>query len=136
MKREAKCHCEQLCVTAVDEPAHVYICHCKECQRRTGSALHYGAFWPRESVECKGVFKTYERGTAAGTKIRFHFCPESGSNVFWESDRRVGYYGIAAGCFADTSFPEPTFSVWEQSIHAWIDAHAIVKRFGGARGVK
>ena len=135
MKHEAKCHCKQLCVTAIDEPEHVYVCHCEECQRRTGSVLHYGAFWLKENVEYKGEFNTYERGTAAGTKIRFNFCPKCGSNVFWESDRRANSYGIAAGCFTDTSFPKPTFSVWEQSKHSWLDAPAILERFSGSRSV-
>lgn len=44
------CHCKQLRVTAIDEPEHVYVCHCEECQRRTGSKH----FWidPPVILEC------------------------------------------------------------------------------------
>ena len=54
----------------------------------------------------------------SGFKIRFHFCPNcgsatswhwlperTGSNVFWEGDRKHNIYGIAVGSFADPNFP-------------------------------
>jgi len=49
------------------------------------------------------------RGGASGFEIRFHFCPNCGSNVYWESDRTPEYYGITVGSFADPGFPAPTF---------------------------
>jgi hypothetical protein len=36
MARTAECHCGQLKAIASGEPASVYVCHCKACQRRTG----------------------------------------------------------------------------------------------------
>ncbi|WP_371827032.1 hypothetical protein [Microvirga sp. VF16] len=31
-----------------------------------------------------------------------------------------GYIGVAAGAFADPTFPAPTISAWEQSKHPWV----------------
>ena len=31
-----------------------------------------------------------------------------------------GKTAIAAGCFADPDFPEPSLSVWEESKHDWL----------------
>ncbi len=121
MDRTAECHCGQLKVIASGDPEHVYVCHCKACQRRTGTAFHLGTFWQKDQVRVEGEYKTYERDTAVGTKIRFHFCPTCGSNIFWDADRRPTNYGIAAGNFADPNFPPPTFAVWEEEMHPWVD---------------
>jgi hypothetical protein len=56
----------------------------------------------------------------SGFEIRFHFCPNCGSSVFWEGDRSPMTCGIAVGCFADPDFPAPTSSGWEESIHPWL----------------
>ena len=125
MERTAECHCGQLKAVASGEPEHVYVCHCKACQRRTGTAFHMGTFWQKDRVRIEGDYKIYERGTDAGTKIRFYFCPNCGSNILWDADRRPAHYGIAAGSFADPDFPPPTFAVWEEAMHPWVELSTV-----------
>jgi hypothetical protein len=43
MERTAQCHCGSLRIIATGDPDRVYLCHCKACQRRTGTAFHFGA---------------------------------------------------------------------------------------------
>ena len=135
MERTAECHCGQLRVIASGEPERVYVCHCRACKRRTGTAFHYGTFWQKEQVRIEGEYKTYERGAASGFKIRFHFCPNCGSNVFWEGDRYPANYGIAAGNFADPNFPPPTWAVWEEAMHPWLELPSIAEHFPQGRPV-
>jgi len=47
MERTAKCHCGSLQVIVTGEPDRVYLCHCKACQRRTGTSFHFGATYPK-----------------------------------------------------------------------------------------
>lgn len=133
MERTAECHCGQLRVIASGEPERVYLCHCKACQRRTGTAFHFGTAWQKEQVRIEGEHKVYERRAESGFDIRFHFCPNCGSNVFWEGDRNPGTYGIAAGAFADPDFPAPTASLWEASIHRWLILPPVGERFEEGR---
>jgi hypothetical protein len=133
MQRIAECHCGQLKAMASGEPERSYLCHCQACQRRTGTAFHWGSFWRTDQVEIAGERKTYERGTAAGTRIRFYFCPNCGSNVFWDADRFPGKYGIAAGSFADPNFPPPTSAVYEESMHPWLELPTVTEHH--ARGL-
>jgi hypothetical protein len=37
--RTAACNCGQLCITCEGEPVRVSMCHCLECQRRTGAVF-------------------------------------------------------------------------------------------------
>jgi hypothetical protein len=120
MERVAECHCGQLKAIATGEPERVYVCHCKSCQHRTGSVIHNGSRWLKAQVRIEGQDKIYARQADSGFEIRFHFCPNCGSNVFWEGDRALEYYGITVGSFADPGFPAPTYGLFEEDMHPWI----------------
>jgi hypothetical protein len=129
MERVAQCHCGSLRVIAVGEPSFVYLCHCLACQRRTGAVVHSGCSFPKDRVRIEGQSKIYERDAASGRKTRFHFCPNCGSNVFFDGDRDPNSYGITVGSFADPKFPRPTFSIFEEAMHPWIEVATVTDRF-------
>ncbi len=120
MERRAECHCGQLRVIASGEPERVYLCHCKACRRRTGTAFHFGASYPKDRVRLEGERKIYQRGAASGYRIRFHFCPNCGSTLYWEGDRNPALCGVAAGAFEDAQLPPPSDSIWEESMVRWL----------------
>ena len=70
MERTAQCHCGALRVVATGEPERVYLCHCRACQRRTGTAFHFGATYLKDRVRLDGDRKVYERGADSGNRIR------------------------------------------------------------------
>ena len=127
MERIAECHCRQLRAITSGEPESVYVCHCKACQRRTGAIIHNGSRWLKSQVRIEGEHKIYGRMADSGFEIRFHFCPNCGSSVFWEGDRSPTTCGIAVGCFADPSFPAPTSSGYEESMHPGWDCLGILR---------
>ena len=121
MERTAICHCGQFRVIAAGEPERVYLCHCKACQRRTGTAFHFGTAWQRAQIRFEGTYKVYERGADSGSKIRFRFCPDCGSNLYWESDRNPAGCGVAGSAFDERAgLPPPSSSVFEEDMHAWL----------------
>jgi hypothetical protein len=54
MERIGQRHCGSLRVIATGEPDRVYLCHCNACQRRTGTAFHFGASYPKDRVRLEG----------------------------------------------------------------------------------
>src|SRR5277367_4282094 len=99
--REAACSCGQLQVTVRGDPTRVAMCHCLECQRRTGSTFGVQAFYPREQVRlAKGIAKRYARRADSGRTVTFNFCPECGGTVFWEPEQRPELIAVAVGMFA------------------------------------
>jgi hypothetical protein len=120
MVRVAQCHCGSLRAIVRGEPEWTYLCHCKACQRRTGTVVHFGTYFAKEQVRIEGPSKVYSRIADSGFTIQFHFCPDCGTSVYWITGKRPGKVGIAAGCFADPGFAVPTHSVWEQSRHPWL----------------
>ena len=129
MQRTAHCLCGSLRAIVSGEPLFNNICHCRACQRRTGSIVHAGAFFLKGDVQCEGVSKTYVHRSDSGRLVHLHFCPECGTSVYWHAERAPSLCGVAVGCFADPDFPAPSFSVWEESLHPWLPIPPNVIRF-------
>src|SRR5262249_18549107 len=120
--RIATCACQQLRVTCAGDPVQVSLCHCLDCQRRTGSTYGVAAFFPRSNIEASGVFRTYTRKSDRGFAVNFHFCPGCGSTVFWQPERKPDVLAVAVGSFADPSFPAPSRSFYEERRHLWVSS--------------
>jgi hypothetical protein len=118
--RTASCACQQLRITCLGEPQKISLCHCLDCQRRTGSTYGIAAFFLRKDAKAEGREKSYTRTSDSGRAITFHFCPDCGSTVFWEPERKPEAIAVAVGSFADPSFPAPTQSVWNERRHPWV----------------
>src|SRR5215471_11726608 len=118
--RRAACSCGQLHLAIEGEPSRISMCHCLECQRRTGAVLSNQARFRREQITFAGKATTWTRTAESGNALTFHFCPTRGSTVYWEGEGFPGYVAVAIGSFADPNFPAPTIGVWEESRHAWL----------------
>jgi hypothetical protein len=118
--RIATCACGQLRVTCAGDPMKISLCHCLDCQKRTGSTYGIAAFFSRKDVEASGASRTFRRGSDSGFAVSFHFCPNCGSTVFWEPERRPDLVAVAVGSFADPAFPAPSQAVYQERRHAWV----------------
>jgi hypothetical protein len=96
------------------------MCHCLDCQRRTGSVFSIAAFFDREQVDVLGASRSYERPSSSGFPVKFQFCEGCGSNVFWLPARLPNLVGVAVGAFAEPGFPQPDQSVWGKDRHEWV----------------
>lgn len=132
MERIANCHCGDLTLVANGEPDRTVMCHCEHCQRRTGTSFNLGAWYSKEDVSHQGDTRTYTRTET--TPVTFYFCPNCGSNVFWEApDLQPGKVAVAAGCFVDDKFPLPTVSLFGKRRHRWLSKLEDVPSFVGGR---
>lgn len=122
MERRASCSCGQLTLTCSGEPVRVSMCHCLECQKRTGSAFGIQARFARDQVSAiEGRATSFSRVGDGGGKATFHFCPTCAATVFYEGDWMPGFVAVPVGAFADPSFPAPTVSIYEARRHRWTD---------------
>lgn len=120
-KRQASCACGQLTVDCEGEPVRISICHCLDCQRRTGSVFGTQARFPREQIgKIAGRSSSFTRKADSGNTVTTHFCPDCGSTVCWELSGFPDVIAVAVGAFADANFPGPRFSVYEARRHSWV----------------
>ena len=121
MTREAKCCCGACAIQVKGEPAINAVCHCRNCQRRTGSVFGSTAFFARSQiVSVEGKDRTFRRAGDSGRFLTFHFCPACGSNLFWESESDSERICVAVGTFADPAFPMPARTIWTENQHEWL----------------
>ena len=119
--RQASCCCGQLRLTTTGEPVRISICHCLECQRRTGSVFGAQARFPRNQVTgIEGRATPFVRLGDSGNPITFRFCPACGSTVYWTLSALPELIAVTVGAFADPGFPAPRVSVYERRRHAWV----------------
>ena len=102
----------------------ISVCHCLDCQRRSGSAFSAQARFPDAAVTITGAARTWRKIGDSGGVAEFGFCPDCGSTVFYRIDAMPGLVAVPIGAFANPSFPTPAFSVYENRKHAWVEIAA------------
>jgi len=116
---EGGCLCGSVRFRVSGEPSWAGVCHCKLCQRRTGSAFGITVMFEDAQVEAiDGVLREFEyRSDESGRWIRMQFCENCGSNVTWTEELAPGERGFAGGAFDDINcFPIDTH-IWTRSAH-------------------
>jgi len=119
----AQCRCGSLTATCAGDPVRVSVCHCLECQRRSGSAFAAQVRFPETAVTIAGPATLYRHRGDSGRTASFHFCPTCGATIAYRNDEIEELKGLVAiplGAFADPTFPEPVYSVYEARKHPWV----------------
>jgi hypothetical protein len=123
MTRRAECSCGQLSATCSGEPLRVSVCHCLNCQRRSGSAFSFNARFAEASVTIEGRASEFVLIGDEGSRATFSFCPQCGATVYYRIAQMPGLIAVPVGAFADPSFPPPTVSVYhgDDRRHRWVE---------------
>lgn len=121
---KASCSCGQLSLECCGDPMRVSICHCLDCQRRSGSAFAYQARWAEDDAVVAGEASTWTKHNDTGSAACFSFCPRCGVSVFYRLDSMPGLIAVPVGTFADPSFPLPEYSVFESRMHRFLSVAA------------
>jgi len=102
-EHEGGCLCGGLRYTATDEPVRVTICHCRFCQRTTGTAYFVEPVFKRPHVLLTaGIPKTYQHiSEGSGKRLTLHFCATCSVRIFLTFERFPDVMGVYAGTFDD-----------------------------------
>lgn len=111
---EGGCLCGGIRYATRGQPGRVTVCHCRFCQRATGSAYMVEPIFEADNFTVlHGSPKTYEQVSAGSGKAVFvHFCPDCGTKLWLSFERFPDAVGVYAGTFDDPCwFPiEPASS--------------------------
>ena len=123
------CLCGRVRYTLSGEPALSAICHCRNCQRYTGSAFEAVVAFPSAAVNVQGELKTYEDKGDSGKAVYRRFCPNCGSGIVAEAEALPGLTLILAGGFDDPAQFTPAVEVFCSSAQPWVHAGGERKQF-------
>ena len=104
------CLCGAVRYTTTATPMRVTVCHCKFCQRATGSAYMVEPIFSHTAVEItSGTPSTYIHiSEGSGKRVTIYFCVGCGTKLFLTFERFEGVCGVYAGTFDDPNWFERT----------------------------
>lgn len=118
--RTASCPCGQFSTTCEGEPFCVSVCHCLDCQKRSGSSFAAQARFEAGKVTTEGKARVFHRTADSGEPSEHHFCPECRGEVWYVARPFRDYMAIPLARFVDPGFPPPLYSVYEERSHPWV----------------
>ena len=117
ISHEGGCFCGAVRYRVTGEPFRTNICHCTNCQKRTGSSFGISTYFREEQVELNDAErKTYRfQSDESGRFGNMEFCANCGTTVTWTADFFAGARGIAGGSFDDPDWFEIRNHGWARS---------------------
>jgi hypothetical protein len=95
------CLCGAVRYETLADPVRVTICHCRFCQRATGSAYMVEPIFRVEDLRViSGTPTVYDlRSAGSGKMVHVHFCQTCGTKIYLTFERFVETCGVYAGTF-------------------------------------
>jgi hypothetical protein len=129
MEIKGGCLCGAVRYTAEADPTSATVCHCRDCQKFTGSAFAALVRVAKEAMTIEGTLKTFSSIGGSGNPILRHFCPECGSSIAEEPGTRPGMIILNVGTFDDPSVAKPGWEIFRRDALPWIEVHGEIPRF-------
>jgi len=112
------CQCGHVRYELMSEPLGLAVCHCRGCQRQSGSAFGMGLAVRDDAFRLRsGALKTFEVACDSGRIKTCAFCPECGTRIY---DRTVNGMRVKAGTLDDTSWLKPDAHYWTMRKQPWV----------------
>ena len=132
MEIKGGCLCGAVRYTAEADPMSATICHCRDCQKFTGSAFAALVRVPKEKITIAGQLKTFSSLGGSGNPILRHFCPDCGSSIAEEVGARPEIMVLNIGTFDDPTIAKPGREIFHAAALPWAEVRGEIPRF--ARG--
>ena len=130
--REGGCQCGRIRYQVSGAPLAVSICHCRECQRQSGSA--FSMSWVMRQSDFKllrGELKTFTRSSDSGRPLQCAFCPECGTRIYHVPGYRAGVFNVKPGTLDDPAAARPTREIWTVRKHRWVQIEGNIESSEG-----
>ncbi|MBI3247043.1 MAG: GFA family protein [Deltaproteobacteria bacterium] len=114
------CACGAIRYECTAEPLYMGNCHCRDCQRATGSAYFPAVGMAATAFRLMtGAPEVYEKLADSGHTMRRMFCVQCGSPVFLTNSARSNLVVLYAGSVDDPSWVRPTRDIYTASAQPW-----------------
>ena len=129
---EGGCACGAVRYTLKDAPLFVHCCHCRDCQRQTGSAFVINALIETARVAPRGAAPVRsEMPTDSGRPHGVYRCPTCGTAVWSEYGGIEALRFVRVGTLDDPRALAPTVHIYTRSKQPWVALPEGVPSFEG-----
>ena len=122
---EGGCQCGAVRFKLKAPPLAVYACHCKDCQRFSGTTHSISMVVPAERLQLTlGVMSLFEKLADSGRVVRMLGCQSCGTKVWNEPANAPDLLILKAGTLDDLSWAAPVGNIWTSSKAPWVEIDA------------
>jgi hypothetical protein len=126
------CACGAIRYVCTAEPLLAFNCHCRACQRASGSAFAAIIRLPAAAFSVtKGAPKFSTVTGESGNRVSRGFCPECGSPLFSRLSGLPDVVGVRVGSLDDPSGYQPTMDIFVASAQPWDHMNPELPKFPG-----
>jgi hypothetical protein len=123
------CLCARVRYEAAGNPLFAVLCHCRDCQRASGTGHVPVMGMPGSSFTVRGETKSYTvRHTSGRSSIR-HFCPTCGSLLFGTSEVAPDAVSIYVGTLDEPSVFQPKAVLFKRDRYGWDVTAGVLPEF-------
>jgi len=123
------CLCGKVRYSGSAEPVFVGVCHCRDCQKFTGSAFAVVIGVPEAAISVQGRVATYRKPGDSGKPTERRFCPECGASIADTAAALPGVMMLSAGTLDDASWVKPGAQIFCDSAQPWVELGGEMHRF-------
>jgi hypothetical protein len=134
-ERTGGCVCGAVRFRTTADPSRITICHCKWCQRRTGTAFGTEVVYNSDEVEISGQeIRRYRHvSDESGRWLDIEFCATCGTNLGFTLEAVPGVRTLPAGAFDDPDWIHADRykirHVFLRSKREWSDLSPLVEQY-------
>jgi len=113
VKVKGGCLCGSSRYESDSDPIVSAVCHCKDCQKHSGSVFGLYVGIPKNGLKTSGQgFKTFEGSGGSGSYFHRIFCSNCGSSLYAAIELAPDLYFIHAGTLDDATWVKPEMQAW------------------------
>lgn len=126
------CACQSIRYECTEEPIVQLICHCRDCQRASGSAFAAVMMVAADKFQFLKEEPAYHEVIGgSGRRLRRGFCAKCGTPVTGHWPEMAAVQLIQVGSLDDPSCFEPQTELWLSSGYSWHSVNPSTLKFEG-----
>jgi len=114
------CSCGAVRYRLASRPMFVHCCHCKDCQRQTGSAFVINALIEADRVEATGETTPVPMPTDSGRPHIIHRCPKCQTALWSNYGGREEIRFVRVGTLDEPGALPPDVHIYTRSKLPWV----------------
>ncbi len=135
IQRTGGCLCGSVRFLALGEPLRTLQCHCKFCQRMTGTTSFAQSTYSEDTVQFSGdTMARYSHTSQSSSKqVVVHFCGRCGTTLSLTFERWPECRALSRGAFDEPNSASVSAHIWTSSAQAGVVLPAGIDCFSFAR---